>query len=85
MDLILESVHCLGPDNTNSPRQAITQFHPICKKLNISLTEDLSREDKKRDKKASMAKIQTSKEGGPSCSEAPIPSLMGKELCHDYN
>ncbi|XP_039504261.1 uncharacterized protein LOC120460516 [Pimephales promelas] len=61
MDFILDSVHCLGPSNTNRPRQIIMQFtgrhfrdelwritklYSVCKDLNIRFAEDLTKEDR---------------------------------------
>ncbi|MEQ2234931.1 hypothetical protein ILYODFUR_036473 [Ilyodon furcidens] len=61
MDMILDTVHQLGPNNFNRPRQIIIQFtgrifrdelwrsskqHPTCRELNIWFAEDLIKEDR---------------------------------------
>lgn len=61
MDIILDSVHRLGPVNNSRPRQIILQFtsrrfrdeiwkttklHKICKDLKIRFAEDLTKEDR---------------------------------------
>ncbi|KAK7889261.1 hypothetical protein WMY93_024821 [Mugilogobius chulae] len=61
MDLILDTVHRLGANNTSRPRQIIMQFtgriyrdelwrctkqHPVCREFNIRFAEDLIKEDR---------------------------------------
>ena len=98
MDFIIESVHCLGPYNTDRPRQIIMQFtgrhlrdelwrtteHPsVCKELNICFAKDLSKEDREA-QKAVWPKIEQAKRQVLRlCSEAPMPSSMDRESHHD--
>lgn len=78
MDLILDSVHHLGPHNTNHPRQIIMQFtgrhfrdelwrttkqHPVCKDLNIRFAEHLTKEDREA-RKALWPKIEQTRKAG---------------------
>lgn len=78
MDFILDSVHRLGPSDTNRPRQIIMQFtgrhfrdelwrttklHPVCKDLNIRFAEDLTKEDREA-RRAVWPKIEQARKAG---------------------
>ncbi|CAM4652090.1 unnamed protein product [Leuciscus chuanchicus] len=78
MDFILDSVHRLGPSNTNRPRQILMQFtgrhfrdelwlitkpHPVCKHLNIRFAEDLTKEDRKA-RRAVWPKVEQARKAG---------------------
>lgn len=78
LDFILDSVHRLGPSNTNRPRQIIMQFtgrhfrdelwritklHPVCKDLNIRFAEDLTKEDREA-RRAVWPKVEQARKAG---------------------
>ncbi|KAK5623099.1 hypothetical protein CRENBAI_019988 [Crenichthys baileyi] len=78
MDFILDTVHRLGPNNTNRPRQIIVQFtgrifrdelwrstkqHPVCRELNIRFSEDLSKEDREA-RLAVWPKVEQARKAG---------------------
>lgn len=78
MDFILDSVHRLGPSNTNRPRQIIMQFtgrhfrdelwritklHRVCKDLNIRFAEDLTKEDREA-RRAVWPKVEQARKAG---------------------
>lgn len=78
MDFILDSVHRLGPNVANHPRQIILQFtgrhfrdelwritkqHPVCRELNIRFAEDLTKADREA-RRAVWPKIEQARKAG---------------------
>lgn len=78
MDFIIDSVHRLGPNNTDRPRQIIMQFvgrhfrdelwrttkhHAVCRELNIRFAEDLTKEDREA-RQAVWPKIEQARKAG---------------------
>lgn len=95
MDLILDSVHRLGPNNTERPRQIIMQFtgrhfrdelwrttkqHQVCRDLNIRFAEDLTKEDREA-RRAVWPKVEQARKAGLKTSfRGPYAFINGQRV-----